>query len=246
MTTKYEVAYLVGFLMASAFLIYYFFAHRKSEQYYSKLLKKYNDLKNELINARSEICELKKFPKPSESSRLDAALSEIEDLKARLRIAEATARDAIEKAKLSNSVREERKYYFDKYCELTEENRKLKEEIKTLKLSFSPPDEYTALIKDAVPRIASLPFAQLPQDFQESIYSGRLNNAFKSHLMILDKINMEAKIKSENGTYITNLHSCTCPDYTYRHNVCKHMLFLSYTSGLLLLNKDVIEHINSK
>ena len=63
MTTKYEVAYLVGFLMASAFLIYYFFAHRKSEQYYSKLLKKYNDLKNELINARSEICELKKFPK---------------------------------------------------------------------------------------------------------------------------------------------------------------------------------------
>ncbi len=302
--------------MAAAFLAYYFFAHQNLDKSYGKLVKKSNELEKELANAHKEIAELKRFPKPSDPSKLDAALSEIDDLKSRLRIAEAVAHDATEKAKLANSVREERKHYFDKYCEAIEENRKLKEDIKaikqktprplrvysdsevekqiieyknklnqkdedvkklrvqlsvtqsmlehtkedlqdlldttdelteeirTLRRSVAQPDEYTSLIKESIPRLSELTFAQLPADFKESISSGRLNNAFKSNLMILDKIDMEAKIKSDKETYKTTLNSCTCPDFTFRHNVCKHMLFLSYTSGLLLLNKEVAEKIS--
>ena len=318
MTTKYEVAFLVGFLMAVAFLIYYYFAHQNLDKDYSKLVKKYDDLEKDLLSARNELSKFKKTSKHSDSSKLDATLSEINDLKSRLRIAEATARDATEKSKLSNNVREERKYYYDKYLQLDEENKKLKdeikkikqskprpqhvysslevedqvlqcknklykkdeeikslkyklsdanlrieqtqedlqdlldtvddlnEEIKSLKYKSKSPDEYTSLIEEAIPQVASLPFAKIPPDFEESIASGRLTNAFKSHLMVVDKINMEAKIKSDNDTYITTLNSCTCPDYTYRHNVCKHMLFLSYTSGLLLLNKEVAEQLRKK
>ena len=312
---------LISALIIVGVIIFMFFyiANHQSTVESLKSCKKYNDtLYKENIEKDKIIHELKKFPKPSDPSRLDAALSEIRDLKSRLKIAEATAHDATEKAKLSNNIREERKFYLDKYRELTEENRKLKEEIKTVKQSkprpqhvysslevedqvlkyknqlykkeeeikslkyklsdanlrieqtqedlqdlfdtvddlneeirslkydSRPSDEYTSIIKESIPRVAALPFAEIPSDFEESIASGRLNNAFKSHLMIIDRINMEAKIKSDKDTYKTTLHSCTCPDFTYRHNVCKHMLFLSYTSGLLLLNKEVAGQIAQK
>ena len=316
--TKLEVALLVVWIMTAAFLAYFYFHSSSTDKAYTRSLNKNKELEEQNLNLHNEISELKKFPKPSDPSRLDAALSEIRDLKSRLKIAEATAHDATEKAKLSNNIREERKFYLDKYRELTEENRKLKEEIKTVKQSkprpqhvysslevedqvlkyknqlykkeeeikslkyklsdanlrieqtqedlqdlfdtvddlneeirslkydSRPSDEYTSIIKESIPRVAALPFAEIPSDFEESIASGRLNNAFKSHLMIIDKINMEAKIKSDKDTYKTTLHSCTCPDFTYRHNVCKHMLFLSYTSGLLLLNKEVAGQIAQK
>ena len=284
----------------------------------NEVRKERNEAKERIQELLKEIAELKRFPKPSNNSRLDAALSEIEDLKSRLRIAEATARDATEKAKMSNNIREERKYYYDKCLELNEEIIKLKEDIKTAKQKTPRPikvysdteieqkinsykkqlenkgeeiktlkyelaktqimlsdaqddledlydtidhmkksldtydkiqstsSEYSKLIQEAVPRVAALPFAQIPSDFDDSIKSGRLNNAIKSHLMIVDKVDMSATIQSDNNTYYTTLHSCTCPDHKRRGVVCKHMLFLSYTSGLLLLNKEVSTEFNAK
>lgn len=312
MTTKYEAAFLIGFIIAAIFCLIFYIKNNDLENRIGNLVKKNKELETNLLNSRNEVSELKRFPKPSDPSRLDAALSEIDELKSRLRVAEVTARNATEKAKIASSVLEGRKHYFDKCCELTEDNRKLKEEIKTIQqktprpqyiyssseverqisdyknklyqkseeikslkyklstartqleqtqedlddiletnsqlqaeLAFSqknqpPADEYARLIEEAVPRVASLPFAQIPDDFKESIASGRLNNAFKSHLMIVDKMDISATIKSDHDTYQTTLHSCTCPDHVYRHNVCKHMLFLSYTSGLLLLNKEIV------
>lgn len=110
-------------------------------------------------------------------------------------------------------------------------------------------------IKLQINKIASLPFAQIPNDFKESILSGRLANAFEStSLQIHGPLQISATIRSENNFYKTTLTTCTCPDYVNRHVPCKHMLFLSYTSGLMLLNneaftdfaKNYISKLNSK
>ena len=281
----------------------------------NEVRKDRNEAKERIQDLLTEIAELKRFPKPSDKSRLDAALSEIENLKSRLRIAEATARDATDKARHASNLRDDRQYFLDRCRELQDENTKLQEEIRAAKQKNQRPikvysdaetedkinsfkkqldkkeetikslkhdlketqymledaqddledcyeaidklnkasntpsldqNEYTSIIKEAIPRVAALPFAQVPNDFEDSIKSGRLNNAFKSHLMIIDKINMEAKIQSDNDTYYTTLRSCSCPDRKNRGVVCKHMLFLSYTSGLLLLNKDVTLQLQNK
>ena len=94
-------------------------------------------------------------------------------------------------------------------------------------------------VKHQIVSLASLPFARLPDDFQESILTGRLANAFETtNLSIHGPLQMSATIRSDEHFYNTTLSSCSCPDFQNRHIPCKHMLFLSYTSGLLLLNSE--------
>jgi len=47
--------------------------------------------------------------------------------------------------------------------------------------------------------------------------------------------------KNHPAPYITSLSSCTCDDYIHHHKPCKHMLFLAYHTGFLLLNKEKLE-----
>ncbi len=96
-------------------------------------------------------------------------------------------------------------------------------------------------IKDTIRSMSYLPYAQIPDDFKESILSGRLANAFNSTDLFIDgNLCVSANISSGENIYKTSLFNCTCPDYINRHKPCKHMLFLSYTSGLLLLNKEAL------
>lgn len=98
-------------------------------------------------------------------------------------------------------------------------------------------DEICEIIED----LQTCSFAQLPNDFKDSILSGRLARAFDTtSLSIHGAMNIEATIRSDNNFYKTSLRGCTCPDYLNRHAPCKHMLFLSYTSGLMLLNKEAL------
>lgn len=102
----------------------------------------------------------------------------------------------------------------------------------------------TDQIKERIDTISLLPFAQIPEDFKESILSGRLANAFNSTDLFIDgNLFISANISSRENTYKTSLFSCSCPDYVNRHKPCKHMLFLSYTSGLMLLNKEVLSSL---
>ena len=117
----------------------------------------------------------------------------------------------------------------DLSCALDDNQRLLKE------------NRFAELIKDRIDIISILPFAQIPNDFKDSILTGRLVTAFNStDLQIEDKINISAKIRSGDHFYNTNLFDCDCPDFKNRHIPCKHMLFLSYTSGLMLLNKEAL------
>lgn len=94
-------------------------------------------------------------------------------------------------------------------------------------------------IKKQIDTVSSLPYAQLPEDFKDSILSGRLASAFESTgLSIHGKLQISAAIKSDDHFYNTSLTGCSCPDFQNRHIPCKHMLFLSYTSGLMLLNNE--------
>lgn len=303
-------------IVTALVVIFYVVNHSMTVEELKCAKENYKNTHNELLRKNQEIAELKRFSKPSDPSRLNAALSEIADLKARLRQTEASEADAKQKLSYLNSRIDSQEHYKKQWEKLVTENKRLseelkrvkeskprpkmvysddqvkaqvdksknqlnqkEEEVKTLKYEMSQlelklehayddlefvedhncelqqeleklkkqkysPDEYSKLIRESVSKVSTLPFAQLPNDFKESIESGRLNNAFNSNLMILDKLEISAKIKSDKQTYNTTLHSCDCYDRKYRGVVCKHILFLSYTSGLLLLNKEVATKIN--
>lgn len=96
-------------------------------------------------------------------------------------------------------------------------------------------------IEEHIETVSKLPFAKIPKDYKDSILSGRLATAFNAtDISIQGQINISATIQSGDHYYNTNLFSCDCPDFRSRHIPCKHMLFLSYTSGLMLLNKEAL------
>lgn len=296
-------------VVAAVIVIGYVVNHNLTVEELNDVKEDKKNLNEQLKKKETEIREVKRFPKPSDQSQLDAALSEITELKARLRQTEASEASAKQKIEYLQVLIDGQEFYRNQCDQLTKDKQKLADELKKVKESKPRPqmvysddqikaqlnkkeeqikslkydmsqiklelarayddlefveehnaelqnkikelevfggyqDEYSKIIRNAVPAVASLPFAQIPEDFKESIESGRLNNAFNSHLMILDKFEISAKIKSDKRTYNTTLHTCDCHDRKYRGVVCKHMLFLSYTSGLLLLNKEVTTQIN--
>lgn len=65
--------------------------------------------------------------------------------------------------------------------------------------------------------------------------SSRLQSVLNSSMQISSPFNISAVIRSDSGeSYSTTLYDCTCPDFTYRRQPCKHMLRLALEVGLLL------------
>lgn len=68
-----------------------------------------------------------------------------------------------------------------------------------------------------------------------NLHSSHLRTALNSSMSVASPFDISAVIRSDSGeTYMTTLYSCTCPDFLYRKQPCKHMLRLALEVGLLL------------
>lgn len=208
-------------------------SNKSNDNEISRLKNNNSSLMNELEKARERINE--------KDDVIQSKNREIKELRQNSRALQSSID---EKERQLESVKRK----LSKKESLIEEQRELYEAV-------AQDQESIDKIKLQIDKIASLPFSQIPNDFKESILSGRLANAFEStNLLIHGRLQISATIRSEENFYKTSLTSCSCPDYTNRHAPCKHMLFLSYTSGLMLLNNEAfsdfakinISKLNSK
>lgn len=84
--------------------------------------------------------------------------------------------------------------------------------------------------------------------YYRGVTKGKLENAFSTNLTIskILKFDLEAEIISKSdkkiSKYNTTFESCTCEDYKFRcqkeGTVCKHMLYLMYSFGVLQLQPE--------
>lgn len=138
----------------------------------------------------------------------------------------------IENDKLKSALKEEKNIVADANYEVTQsrEREKIDIEILTQNLSHAFND-YEILNK-----------------YYRSVNSGKLESAFNTDLSVskILKFDIEAEIvskgKKETNKYNTTFESCTCEDYKYRchkdNTVCKHMLYLMYSFGVLQLQPE--------
>ena len=97
------------------------------------------NLNEQLKKKEAEILEVKRFPKPSDQSRLDAALSEITELKARLRQTEASEARAKQRIEYLQVLIDGQEFYRKQCDQLTKDKQKLADELKKVKESKPRP-----------------------------------------------------------------------------------------------------------
>lgn len=77
--------------------------------------------------------------------------------------------------------------------------------------------------------------------FYQQVSDKRFHRSLVEDISFGQKINFECQIVSKGKVYKTSLSSCTCPDFVSRKVPCKHMLFVAYNTGVILLNKERME-----
>lgn len=77
--------------------------------------------------------------------------------------------------------------------------------------------------------------------FLRQVTDKRFHRAMINDMSISGKINVQASILSSSNTYTTTLQSCGCEDFRRTNAPCKHMMFLAYHTGVLLIHKDEVE-----
>ena len=85
------------------------------------------------------------------------------------------------------------------------------------------------------------------------LHSNHLHTVLNSSMSVASPFDISAAIRSDSGeAYATTLYSCTCPDFMYRKQPCKHMLRLALELGLLLsvdtapLQQEVRDLLNQR
>ena len=79
------------------------------------------------------------------------------------------------------------------------------------------------------------------REFYQQVTDKRFHRSQVEDISFAGKISIQASILSSKTTYKTSLSDCNCVDYQRTNSPCKHMLFLAYQSGVLLLHKDEVE-----
>ena len=127
-----------------------------------------------------------------------------------------------------------------------EERRHYEEEIETLKEELKEPayfkNFFTSMLRRMEKEGDSL-FYNYPSVhlFLRQVTDKRFHRAMIEDMSISGKINVQASIRSSSNTYTTSLQSCGCEDFRRNNAPCKHMMFLAYHTGVLLIHKDDTE-----
>lgn len=79
------------------------------------------------------------------------------------------------------------------------------------------------------------------QELYQRLADARFHRSLIEDMSFAEKVQYEYKIKSGDKTYNTSLQGCNCEDYLRNHQPCKHMLFVAYHGGILLLNHERAE-----
>ena len=128
----------------------------------------------------------------------------------------------------------------------SEEIDNLRCEIKRLKAELESLQKFKSIIYPKLEELTkkySSMFAGYPtiDAFFQQICEKRFHKALVDNISFGEKINFNCRIVSDGKSYQTSLSSCTCQDFTYRHVPCKHMMFIAYNVGVLLLNRERME-----
>ena len=125
----------------------------------------------------------------------------------------------------------------------SEERRHYEAQIEKLNEELKEPTYFKNLFTYALKRMereGDKLFYNYPsvRDFYKEVTDKRFHRAMTEDISISGMIQIKATICSAGTYYTTTLQSCTCPDH---HAPCKHMMFLAYHTGVLLLNKEKLE-----
>lgn len=124
-----------------------------------------------------------------------------------------------------------------------EERRYYEEKIQKLKEELKEPTYFKNLFTSSLRKLEregdSL-FYNYPSvhDFLRQVTDKRFHRAMIEDIAISGKIQIQASISSAGSTYTTSLQNCSCVDYQRTHAPCKHMLYLAYHSGVLLIHQE--------
>ncbi len=147
---------------------------------------------------------------------------------------------------LKKELTESRKATHASTAPAEEERRYYEEKIKKLKEELKEPTYFKNLFTSSLRKLEkdgdSL-FYNYPsvRDFYRQVTDKRFHRAMIEDISITDKVLIQASIRSSDSTYTTSLQSCTCVDHQRTHAPCKHMLYLAYQTGVLLIHKEEVE-----
>lgn len=124
-----------------------------------------------------------------------------------------------------------------------EERRYYENQIEKLKEELKEPNYYKNLFTSSLRKLEnegdSL-FYDYPSvhDFLRQVTDKRFHRAMIEDITISGKIQIQTSIRSSESIYTTSLQNCNCVDYQRTHAPCKHMLYLAYHTGILLIHQD--------
>ena len=181
-----------------------------------------NECKNKVKVARAEAIAARQEleDKKAENEKLSAKIKTLEMSKINIKPA---LNEFSQKEKQNVSEPQPTDAMYEKYKELCEKESKAIESVQ---------NTYSKYLTEST------------QSYLQGLSKGRLLNAFKNNFTFhLTKLEIEAEIISENQTYITKLHDCSCKSFEFSHGAaCKHMLFLAYSLGLLQIYPEALQN----
>lgn len=90
-----------------------------------------------------------------------------------------------------------------------------------------PDLENQTSMANAILRLSFLP-PERQRAYTEAFEAERGLRSLSEPMQITGISQIKCSFRSQSGnTYTTTLDSCTCPDFQYRHGICKHMLLLA-------------------
>lgn len=212
------------------------------------------DTEEELKKAKDAAALVSKENYENEIARLRAALSQTSptqaqfaELNAKIKTLEQineTHKNTI--ASLKKELAESRKATHASNPPAEEERRHYEEKIDKLKEELKEPTYFKNLFTSSLKKLKNegdTLFYNYPSvhDFLRQVTDKRFHRAMIEDISISEKIQVQASIRSGGSTYVTTLQNCTCVDYNRTHAPCKHMLFLAYHTGVLLIHKEDAE-----
>ena len=196
--------------------------HAKEIEKYEKELSRVNSTSQQLVPSQHQVAELNGKIKTLEQIN-ETHKNTISSLKKDLIEIRKTLHTSIPLAE------EERRHYEEKV-------NKLKEELKE-------PTYYKNLFTSSLRKLEKEGdnlFYNYPSvhDFLRQVTDKRFHRAMIEDIAISGKIQIQASISSAGSLYTTSLQNCSCVDYQRTHAPCKHMLYLAYHSGVLLIHQE--------